>query len=79
MLALPDRLRTLLTSRFGMDESRLEDDRRLADLDFDSLALLELSVTCHEELGIEVHDTELNGNMRLSELGALVSARLAAQ
>ncbi|MFF4172274.1 acyl carrier protein [Streptomyces sp. NPDC001744] len=79
MLTIPDQLRTLLTSRFDMLESQLEDDRRLAELDFDSLALLELSVACYEDLGIEVGDTELNGNMRLSELSSLVSARLEAR
>ncbi|MFF8996651.1 acyl carrier protein [Streptomyces achromogenes] len=79
MLTLPDQLRTLLTSRFDMLEDQLEDDRRLAELDFDSLTLLELSVACYEDLGIEVSDTELNGNMRLSELGSLVSARLEAR
>ncbi|MEV6576321.1 acyl carrier protein [Streptomyces sp. NPDC051577] len=78
MLDLTPRLRELLTSKFGVTDSQLEEDVRLADLQFDSLALSELSVACDDDLGIQVTDTELTSTMKLSELNAIVAARLAA-
>ncbi|MET8005487.1 acyl carrier protein [Nonomuraea glycinis] len=76
-----DDLRTLLRRCAGQDESiDLEGDligQSFAELGYDSLALLELSVRLSDEYGVRVEDGEVERLLSPADVLELVNARLA--
>ncbi|PYC72361.1 phosphopantetheine-binding protein [Streptomyces tateyamensis] len=75
MNAIQDRVTTILTSKFGVKPEELQGDVVLADLRFDSLALLELALTFSEEFDIFVAHDELSIDHTVIDTVSLVEAK----
>ena len=53
---LEERVRSMMASKLGIRESRIQNGMRLSDLDVDSCAMLEIAVHLEFELGVVIHD-----------------------
>ncbi|HXV54000.1 MAG TPA: phosphopantetheine-binding protein [Solirubrobacterales bacterium] len=62
---------------FGEERDGLKGSSKFADLDVDSLDLVELAQIIEDEYGIEVQDTDLDKIETIDDVTALVSQRLA--
>ena len=62
---------------FGEEPDAVTLDARFADLDVDSLDLVELAQIVEDEYGIEVRDSDLDKVETVGDVVELVSARLA--
>ena len=62
---------------FGEERDGLKGSTKFADLDVDSLDLVELAQIIEDEYGIEVQDTDLDKIETIDDVTALVSQRLA--
>ena len=63
---------------FGEERENLSPQARFADLDVDSLDLVELAQIIEDEYGIEVADSDLDKIETVDDVVELVSARMAA-
>ena len=63
---------------FGEERENLSPQARFADLDVDSLDLVELAQIIEDEYGIEVADSDLDRIETVDDVVELVSARMAA-
>ena len=61
---------------FGEERSELSPSTRFADLDVDSLDLVELAQIVEDEYGIEVQDSDLDKVETIGDVVELVSQRL---
>ncbi len=64
-------------AEFGEERENLSLDARFADLDVDSLDLVELAQIVEDEYGIEVRDSDLDQVETVGDVVDLVSQRLA--
>ncbi|MBB1243674.1 acyl carrier protein [Streptomyces durbertensis] len=71
-------LSTVLTEKFEVPADRIDDDATLADLELDSLAVVELLVTLQEELGVPLDDSEASGETTVGEVSRAVVRLLGA-
>ena len=62
---------------FGEERENLSPGARFADLDVDSLDLVELAQIVEDEYGIEVRDSDLDQVETVGDVVELVSQRLA--
>ena len=62
---------------FGEERDGLKGSSKFADLDVDSLDLVELAQIIEYEYGIEVQDSDLDKIETIDDVTALVSQRLA--
>ncbi len=62
---------------FGEERENVSLSARFADLDVDSLDLVELAQIVEDEYGIEVNDTDLDKIETVADVVELVSQRLA--
>ena len=62
---------------FGEERDGLKGSTKFADLDVDSLDLVELAQIIEDEYGIEVQDTDLDKIETIDDVTALVSQSLA--
>ena len=62
---------------FGEERDKLSPGARFADLDVDSLDLVELAQIVEDEYGIEVRDSDLDKVETVGDVVELVSQRLA--
>ncbi len=62
---------------FGEERDGLKGSTKFADLDVDSLDLVELAQIIEDEYGIEVQDTDLDKIETIDDVTTLVSQRLA--
>ncbi|GAA2135812.1 phosphopantetheine-binding protein [Kitasatospora kazusensis] len=67
-----DRLATLLVDKFDVAPGALSPGASFADLDFDSLAVIELFVTIQEQWQVPLDDTRAVAGLTLGEVTALV-------
>lgn len=75
MTEILDRISTLLTSRFGVDADEFRIDAMLADLDLDSLALVEFGLVAEKEFGIKLADDEVSPKDTVGDLAKLIIAK----
>ena len=61
---------------FGEERENLSQSARFADLDVDSLDLVELAQIVEDEYGIEVQDSDLDKVETIGDVVELVSKRL---
>ncbi|MET8763598.1 acyl carrier protein [Lentzea sp. NPDC004782] len=73
-----DRLTTLLVTHFGVSAERVCGAATLEELDFDSLALVELAMIAQKEFGVEVDEQEIVLHQSVLGVAGLVDARRAA-
>ncbi len=55
---LYDKIASLLSDKFGVDQADLSPSATFEDLDLDSLDLVEFAMTIQDELGVELTDDE---------------------
>ncbi|MEU1402841.1 acyl carrier protein [Streptomyces sp. NPDC005728] len=56
---------------------RLTPEATFADLDVDSLTMVEISIRIERDLGVTVHDSELRPTLTLGGTAALIDAKKA--
>lgn len=73
-----DHLVTLIRDKFEVDADRIRPDATLADLDLDSLAVVELYVTLQEEWGIPLDDSAAVADRTVADVARSVTSLLDA-
>ncbi|MFI9024346.1 acyl carrier protein [Streptomyces sp. NPDC053560] len=77
MEAVYDHLVTVLTDKFEVDAEHIRPDVTLADLELDSLALVELYVTLQEHWGTELEEDEAAADLTLEEFARVVQEQVS--
>lgn len=72
MSDIMDRLATLLTSRFGVPTDDFAHDATLAELDLDSLALVEFGLVAEKEFGVKISEDEVSPQDTVEDLARLI-------
>ena len=67
-----DRLSTLLTGRFGVPTDDFARDATLAELDLDSLALVEFGLVAEKEFGVRISEDEVSPQNTVEDLARLI-------
>lgn len=67
-----DRLSTLLTGRFGVPADDFARDATLAELDLDSLALVEFGLVAEKEFGVRITEDEVSPQNTVEDLARLI-------
>jgi acyl carrier protein len=62
---------------FGEERENVTPQARFEDLDVDSLDLVELAQIVEDEYGVEIADSDLDKIETVSDVTALITARLA--
>ncbi|WP_434444149.1 acyl carrier protein [Lentzea sp. E54] len=73
-----DRLTTLLVTQFGASAQRVNGEATFEELDFDSLALVELAMLAQKEFGVAVDEQELTPDQSVSGVAELIGTRRTA-
>lgn len=69
------RLSALLIARFGVTAEELTPDVTYAELDLDSLALVEFIVVAEEEFGVPISEDELSPEDTVTDTVELLGAK----
>jgi acyl carrier protein len=64
-----ERLRDLLAKEFAIEPARLVPDARLADLDIDSLRMIEIAFAVEDAFGVKIDDEPAQLMARIRTLG----------
>ena len=78
MTAIYDRVKDLLTDKFGVPEDELSMDATFEGLDLDSLDLVEFALAAEEELGVRITDEEAEDLETLGDTVKLLESKGAA-
>lgn len=70
-----ERLSALLISRFGVTEDELRPDVTFAELDLDSLALVEFALVAEKEFGVPFSEDEVSPEATVTDAVRLLSAK----
>lgn len=73
-----ERLAALLISRFGVSEDELRPDVTFAELDLDSLALVEFVMVVEKEFGVPVGEDDLTPQATVTDAIRLIDNRVVA-
>jgi acyl carrier protein len=76
MSSVRERLAALLISRFGVSEGELRPDVTFAELDLDSLALVEFAMVTEKEFGIPFGEDELSPQATVTDAVELIDAKM---
>jgi acyl carrier protein len=68
---------SILAKLHDSPTDRLTPEATFAELDVDSLTLVEISIRIERDLGVTVHDSELRPALTLGGTAALIDARKA--
>lgn len=71
-----ERLAALLISRFGVTRDEVRPDVTFAELDLDSLALVEFAMVAEKEFGIPIGEDELAPQATVTDAVRLIAARV---
>jgi acyl carrier protein len=66
------RLAQLIATNFGIPEKQITPDTTFEDLEFDSLALVELAVTVKGQFGVEIEEDAVTVEDTLSRVAELI-------
>jgi acyl carrier protein len=72
------RLVEMIITGFGIPEQQISPDATFDDLEFDSLALVELALTVQEEFGVTIEDGALVSSDTLARAAELIDITVAA-
>jgi acyl carrier protein len=72
-----DRVRSLLTTRFAVTDEEFHGSATLAELDLDSLALVEFGLAAEQEFGVRVSEDEVSPDDTIDHLVSLIAAKCA--
>jgi acyl carrier protein len=70
-----DRLSGILTSYFGVEESEVRPDVTFAELDLDSLAIVEFALVAEKEFGVVIGEDEVSPQATVTDALALLGAK----
>jgi acyl carrier protein len=70
-----DRLSGILTTYFGVEESEVRPDVTFAELDLDSLAIVEFALVAEKEFGVTIGDDEVSPQATVTDALALLGAK----
>ncbi|MCA1654957.1 MAG: acyl carrier protein [Pseudonocardiaceae bacterium] len=70
-----DRLSDILTTYFGVEESEVRPDATFAELDLDSLAIVEFALVAEKEFGVAIGEDEVSPQATVSDALALLAAK----
>ncbi|MFJ8232994.1 acyl carrier protein [Streptomyces sp. NPDC094448] len=73
-----DRLVDIVTKLHDAPEDRISPDVTFAQLDVDSLTMVEISMRIERELDVHIDDNELEADLTLDATTKLIDAKLAA-
>ena len=76
--SIHDRLATVLNEKFGVAPDKIGPTATFEDLDFDSLALIELALSLQQEFEVFVGDDELSPEQGLAAAVDLLTGKGAA-
>jgi acyl carrier protein len=71
-----ERLTTLLITRFGVTEDELRPDVTFAELDLDSLALVEFTMVAEKEFGVPIGEDDLTPQATVTDAVELIGSRV---
>jgi acyl carrier protein len=72
-----ERIGNLLTTRFGVSPAEFSADAALADLDLDSLGLVEFGLVAEKEFGVKIGEDEISSNDTVTDLANLIMSKAA--
>lgn len=72
---LMNRVKVLLCTRFGVPEREFQLDALLADLDLDSLTLVEFGLVVEKEFGVRVGTDEVSPDDTVADLLQVISSK----
>ncbi|TDD98140.1 acyl carrier protein [Actinomadura rubrisoli] len=75
---LRERVTGIISDQFDVPSERIRPEATFADLDLDSLALIELAAVLEEELDVQVTDQSVTMNDTLGKVLELLEAKGAA-
>jgi acyl carrier protein len=75
MSIMYDHVVAILTTRFGVAPEEVRPEATLADLDLDSLALVEFALTVQSELGVALGDDEAAPHDKLIDVVTLLESK----
>ncbi|MFF3851256.1 acyl carrier protein [Streptomyces sp. NPDC002328] len=73
-----DRLVGIVAKLHDTPAERFTPEATFAELDVDSLTMVEISIRIERDLGVTVHDSELRPTLTLADAAELIDARQAA-
>ncbi|WP_405818651.1 acyl carrier protein [Streptomyces sp. NBC_01390] len=73
-----DHLVEIVARLHGTPADRFTPEATFADLDVDSLTMVEISIRIERDLGVTVHDSELSPTLTLAGTAELIDAKQAA-
>jgi acyl carrier protein len=72
-----DTLKKIFVEDLKVPADLVAPDATLKDIEFDSLALVELTVILERDLGVDIHEDELKDLGTLGDMARLVDERVA--
>lgn len=69
------RLSTILVTYFGVEESEVRPDTTFAELDLDSLAIVEFALVAEKEFGVAIGENEVSPHATVDDALALLGAK----
>jgi len=70
-----DRLREILTAHFGVEADEVQPDATFAELDLDSLAIVEFALVVEKAFGVPVGEDEVSPQATVTDALALLGAK----
>jgi acyl carrier protein len=70
-----DRLSGILITYFGVEESEVRPDVTFAELDLDSLAIVEFALVAEKEFGVAIGDDEVSPQATVTDALALLGMK----
>ncbi len=70
-----ERLSGLLVSYFGVEADEVRPDATFAELDLDSLAIVEFALVAEKEFGVTIGEDEVSPQARVADALALLDAK----
>lgn len=75
MSTVLDRLTTMLTDRFGVPADELRPEATFAELDLDSLALVEFALVAEKEFGVPIGEDEVSTDATIADAVRLIASK----
>lgn len=70
-----DRLVNLMIEMANMEEQEIQPDATFDELEFDSLAIVELIMVVQKEFGVSIEEDDLNGDDTVSRAAEVIEAK----
>ncbi|MFG2003998.1 acyl carrier protein [Spirillospora sp. NPDC048911] len=77
-VALDSKVSTIMTTKLGVEASDIQPETTFAELELDSIAVVELIETLEDEFKIEIDDDEASQVSTIADLIALIKSKGAS-